>query len=169
MWSVCCQFRSPTSAAVTVKSFPEETTFIPPFPIQENFVAAAAKNKNKKRESTDLHRKLVCQAVSDPYREKDYQKVQAVSSFEHLPWIHGAILTDARSSQRLALKFEGSNCLGSQPFDQRLQSWWYAGGGRRWEEEEQGGVGGWQTLSPLPPAAGTNMGKGLVHHVVCVK
>lgn len=45
-----------------------------------------------------------------------------MSSFEHLPQIHGAILTDTRSSQRLALKFECFKCLGSRPFDQRLQS-----------------------------------------------
>lgn len=43
-----CQFHSPISGAVTVKSFPEETTFIPPFPFQQNFVAAAAKKKIRK-------------------------------------------------------------------------------------------------------------------------
>lgn len=61
------------SGAVTVKSFPEETTFIPPFPIQVDFAAAAAKER-KNVEPTDLHRKPACQTVSDPYREKDYQK-----------------------------------------------------------------------------------------------
>lgn len=56
-------------SVVTVESFPEETTFIPLFPIPEDCAAVAAE-----KEPTDLPGKLACQAVSDPYREKDYQK-----------------------------------------------------------------------------------------------
>lgn len=55
---------------------------------------------------------LVCQAVSDPYREKDYQKYNRCPPFENLLGSTGNI-DRYNSGGSLSLKFEGSNCLGS--------------------------------------------------------
>lgn len=76
VWNVCCQFHSPMSGAVTVKSFPEETTFIPPFVIQEDFAAAAAKKKKKGTEwspqktgLSDCQRSLPRKRLSKKYKQ----------------------------------------------------------------------------------------------------
>lgn len=134
------------------EKFPRGNNFYSSVSDSRGFCSCSCKRKKNKRNrliSTKKKRPVRLSAILTA--KKTIKKVQAVSSFEHLPQNHGAILTDTRSSQRLALKFERSNCLGSRPFDQRLQSFqpvqlvvrrgWAAErvGGRGVREAEGGG------------------------------
>lgn len=98
-------------SVVTGKSFPEETTFTPQFSDSRGFCSRLI--------STEIWPVRLSAILT---AKKTIKKGQAVPSFEHLPQIHGVILTDTRSSQRLALKLEFSKCPGPRPFDRRLRS-----------------------------------------------